>query len=117
MTSTSEEPAAKIHPATREILSDDPMEVKGFEVAGDPQLMLRMLVEEYARMGCDAKTIIGLARDPNYQAFHSLFRVFGEDEFRQRVMEIIARCGVIRVKTKEVELISEHLVQIESPKT
>ena len=49
---------AKVHPATREVLPDDPMEMHGFEVPGDPNLMLRLLVEEYARMGWGAEEIL-----------------------------------------------------------
>ena len=59
-------PAPKIHPATREILPDDPMEMHGFEVGGDPGLMLRLLVEEYARIGWGIDDIMQLARDRNY---------------------------------------------------
>ncbi|HJQ81715.1 MAG TPA: hypothetical protein VJ828_17255, partial [Lacipirellulaceae bacterium] len=58
----------KIHPASREILPDDPMEMQGFEVAGDPDLMLRMLVEEYARIGWGVGAIMQLACNANYTA-------------------------------------------------
>lgn len=103
----------KIHPATREMLPEDPMEMCACEVHGDPNLMLRLLVEEFARMGCDATTIVQLARDPNYQAFHGLWRYFGDEELVARVGQIVARSGVIRVKTKEKELPPAELVQIE----
>jgi hypothetical protein len=104
----------KIHPATREILPDDPMQMHGFEVLGDPRLMLVMLVEEYARMGFDAQTIVQLARDPNYQAFHGLQQHFGEQELAVQVEQILARCGVLRVKAHEAPLPPAELVQIES---
>jgi hypothetical protein len=107
--------AAKVHPATREILPDDPMEMHGHEVPGDPDLMLRLLVEEYARIGWGLEPIMQLARDPNYQGFHRLYRLLGEDAFRRRVSEILSRCGVIRVETKETVPVSEKLVQIEVP--
>ena len=104
----------KVHPATREILPDDPMEMHGFEVPGDPGLMLRLLVEEYARIGWEAQAIMRLARDPNYQALFGLLRFFGEEELTARVSQTLARCGVIRVKTTETEPISERLVQLET---
>lgn len=104
----------KVHPATREILPDDPMEMHGFEVPGDPGLMLRLLVEEYARIGWEAQAIMRLARDPNYQALFGLLRFFGEEELTARVNQTLSRCGVIRVKTKETEPISERLVQLET---
>mgnify|MGYP003381616093 CR=1 FL=1 len=105
----------KIHPATREILPEDPMEMQGFEVTGDPGLMLRLVVEEYARMGWGVADIMRLARDPNYQSFHGLLNVFGEQELSRRVSAAISRCGVIRVTQTEkpLETPPENLVQID----
>jgi hypothetical protein len=107
--------AAKVHPASREMLPDDPLDLQGFEIPGDPNLMLRLLVEEYARMGADVEAILKLARDPFYQAFHGLWRLFGEDELRRRVADIVRRCGVIRVRTVETQPAAERLVQIQLP--
>lgn len=104
---------AKTHPASREILPDDPLEMQAFEVPGDANLMLRLLMEEYARIGWGPDAILELARDPNYQAFHGLYRRFGEEELRRRVGEIAARCGVVRVKVIEKPPAPEGLVQIE----
>ncbi len=105
----------KVHPASREVLPEDPMDLKGFEVPGDPDLMMRLLVEDYARMGWNADAIVALANDPNYQVFHGLLRMFGEDEFRRRVADVIGRCGVMRVKTTERESPPTQLVQIDLP--
>jgi hypothetical protein len=102
----------KIHPATREILPDDPLQMQAFEVAGDPELMLRILVEEYARIGWSLEAIVRLARDPNYTAFYGLLQALGEEELRKRVSRVLARCGVMRVKARESEPLSERLVQI-----
>ena len=105
----------KIHPGTREILPEDPMEMQGYEVSGDPGLMLRLLVEEYARIGWGTADIMSLARDPNYQSFHGLLRFFGEQELGRRVSEAISRCGVIRVTHVEqpLEPTPNNLVQID----
>lgn len=105
----------KVHPTSREILPDDPLEIHGFEIAGDPMLMLRMLVEEYARLGWGVEAIVALARDPNFQAFHGLWRQLGEDELRRRIHERLSRCGIFQVKTIQREPFSECLVQIELP--
>jgi hypothetical protein len=102
----------KIHPASREMLPDDPLEMQAFEVAGDPELMLRILVEEYARIGWGLEAIVRLARDPNYTAFYGLLQALGEESLRQRVSNVLARCGVMRVKARETEPLSERLVQI-----
>jgi hypothetical protein len=106
----------KIHPATREMLPEDPLETQAFELPGDPVLMLRLLVEEYARMGTTADEIMRLARDPFYQSFHGLWRLFGEGEFRRLVGDIAARCGVVRVRTIQANPPAEapdNLVQLQ----
>jgi hypothetical protein len=115
MSDTNPNAVPKVHPATREILPDDPMEMHGFEVPGDPNLMLTLLVEEYARIGWEADAIIGLAHDPNYQAFHGLQQSLGDEELTARIRQVLSRCGVIRVNTKETVPISERLVQVELP--
>ncbi len=105
----------KVHPASREVLPEDPMDLHGFEVPGDPDLMTRMLVEDYAHLGWNTDAIMSLANDPNYQVFHGLQRMFGEDELRHRIAAVIARCGVMRVKTTQREPPPTQLVQIDLP--
>jgi len=102
----------KTHPATREVLPDDPMEMHGIEIPGDPQLMLQLLVEEYARIGWGTEAMLQLARDPNYKSFHGLFLALGEEELRKRVAAIVARCGVFRVTASEAPD-PQDLIQIE----
>ena len=115
MNSANGNAAPKVHPASREILPDDPLQMHGFEVPGDPALMLRLLVEEYARIGWGVDEIMQLARDPNYTAFHALWRSLGEEEFRRRIGAALSHCGVIRVTATETEPLSERLVQIDLP--
>jgi hypothetical protein len=105
----------KTHPASREILPDDPLEMFGVQLPGDSLLMLRLLVEEYARIGWGVDDILRLARDPNYVAFYGLWQRYGERELRRRVAEIISRCGVIRVDVRETRPLSDRLVQIDLP--
>lgn len=106
------EGATKVHPASREILPDDPMELHGFEVPGDPHLMLRLLVEEYARIGWDTEAIMGLARDPNYRGFHSLLLRYGEQPLREKISAVISRSGVMRVTARETPPAPETLVEL-----
>ncbi len=113
MTQESESLAPKVHPASREILPDDPMNLHAMEVPGDTELMLRLLVEEYARMGWNLESLIALARDPFYQAFHGLSQLYGEEDLRRRIAEILGRIGVTRVTTVEAQARSEQLVQVE----
>ncbi|MCA9181270.1 MAG: hypothetical protein KDA51_07445 [Planctomycetales bacterium] len=109
-------PTPKIHPATREILPEDPMEMFAMEIPGDPTFMLQLLVEEYARMGWGLEDLMRLARDPNYSSFHGLFQRFGEDKLRKRMSTILSRCGVIRATSYEAPAAPQGLVQISSPK-
>ena len=105
----------KVHPATREALPDDPMELHGVELPGDAEVMLRLLVEEYARMGWGAGELMELARDPFYQAFHGLRAIYGEAVIRKKIEEIIARVGVTRVEVSEKEPACGPLVQVDLP--
>jgi hypothetical protein len=88
----------KTHPLDREMLPEDPLELQGFEVPGDAEVMFRIVIEEFARMGWDSAAIVELARNPFYQALHGLWRLHGETEFRRRVGQILARSGVTRVR-------------------
>jgi hypothetical protein len=119
MSNENSNPTPKIHPASREILPEDPMEMHGIEVPGDPNLMLRLLVEEYARIGWGASAIMQLARDPNYQAFHGLWQFYGEQELAARVEQVLSRCGIMRVTQHEAqpEPAPPNLVQIDLPST
>jgi hypothetical protein len=105
----------KVHPATREALPGDPMEMQAFEIPGDRELMLRLLIEEYARVGWGVEAIMQMARDPNYTAFYGLRHSLGEEGLRRRVSDIVARCGVFRIRTTESEPMSEQLVQVQLP--
>jgi hypothetical protein len=108
----SPEVVPKTHPAQREILPDDPLSLHACEVPGDSELMLRLLVEEYARMGWGTEALLGLARDPNYRALHGLWQALGEEAFRGRVEERLARCGIFRATTTHTEPLSQRLVPI-----
>lgn len=107
---------AKPHPSRRGVEPDDPMNLHGCEVSGDPNLMLRMIVEEYARVGCSLETLVGMCRDPFYHALHGLWLHFGEDELRCRLTEIVARTGVVRVREEFRQPASKQLVQIALPR-
>jgi len=79
----------------------------------DPELMLRLLVEEYARMGWDLDALVGLFRDPFYVAAHGLWLHFGEEELKQRLVAMLGRVGIVRTKTTTIAPPSERLVQID----
>jgi hypothetical protein len=104
----------KIHPATRPVEPEDPLNLFGYEFEGDPELMLCMIVEEYARMGYGCDALMELASNPFYQALHGLWQLLGEAELRSRVERIISRCGVLRTSWRESPL-PPDVVQIQLP--
>jgi hypothetical protein len=108
----------KVHPATRPVEPEDPMNLFAVEVPGDPELMLRLLVEEYARMGWGLEQLLSLFRDPFYVAAHGLWLHYGEDELRRRLTGLLSRVGVVHVKTTISSPPAEQLVHINlSPAT
>lgn len=105
----------KVHPATRAVEPDDPMNLYAVEVPGDPELMLRLLVEEYARMGFGLDALLSLFRDPFYVAAHGLWLHYGEDELKRRLIVLLGRVGIMRTTTTVSAPASERLVQIDLP--
>jgi hypothetical protein len=91
----------RTHPADRAPQADDPMEISGIEIEGDPQVMLACIVEEFARMGCDVDAIMRMFDDPFFQGPYGLTRAFGRDYIRGRVAEIVRGCGVMTVRIVE----------------
>lgn len=91
----------RTHPRDRDAKADDPLELSGVEVEGDPEVMLDCIVEEYARMGCDAGDILRMFNDPFFQGPYGLTRAFGRDYVRLRVEGVLRRCGVLRVRVVE----------------
>lgn len=112
MTDSSSQYVPKVHPATRPVEPEDPMNLFAVEVPGDPELMLRLLVEEYARMGWGLDELVRLFRDPFYVAAHGLWLHYGEEELRRRLTDLLGRVAVVRVKTTICSPPPEQLVQI-----
>ncbi len=84
----------KVHPITRPVEPDDPLTLHATPVAGDPEVMLRCLVQEYAWMGWDAEQILNLFRDPNYPVLHDLLRIYSENGIRERIAAVLEQTGV-----------------------
>jgi hypothetical protein len=90
------------HPKNRPAELADPLTMTASGVEGDPLLMLDCLVEEYSRMGIDAEQIVELFETPEFLATHGLRGHFGAEATRDRVRQVLSRCGVLRVRTTVV---------------
>jgi len=113
MNQNGEHGVPKVHPATRPVEPEDPMELHAVEVRGDPELMLNVLVEEYARNGFDLQALMNLCRDPFYQGLYGLWNFFGEEVLRQKIITILGRCGVMKATVSEIAQAPETLVQLD----
>jgi hypothetical protein len=87
----------KVHPATRDVESDDPLELVAEPVQGDPDVMIQCLVQEFAWMGWDVDQLLGLFHSPDYPVLNQLLAFYGEAEVRRRVGAILGGLGVFRV--------------------
>jgi hypothetical protein len=88
----------KVHPATRGVEADDPLELVAEPLPGDPDLMLACVVQEFAWMGWGADQLLELFRSPDYPALNQLLARYGAAEVRRRVGELLGRSGVFRVR-------------------
>jgi hypothetical protein len=66
-------------------------------------------------MGCDLDSMMNMFRDPFYQSLHGLWQLYGEDELRRRVIEILGRCGVMRTTIIDTAPLSGQLIQLDIP--
>ena len=85
----------------KEFESDDPMELQGIWMDGDPDYMLDCVVEEYLRLGWPPDQILRLFGSPSYPVLHQMLHVRGTEALRARIQQIAGRCGVFRFRTSE----------------
>lgn len=86
----------KVHPASREVHPEDPMSIHATAVPGDPELMLRAVVQEFGGMGWDFDQILSLFHDPFYPVLQGLGQALGDAEIRRRIAAILETYGVYR---------------------
>lgn len=103
---TGEQFANEKHPANRPIESGDPMGMTGDSVVGDPELMLTILIEEYACIGMSAEDIARLFDDQFYGAPSHLKRMLGENRIRVRIDEVVQKCGTLQTSVSEQKVIT-----------
>jgi hypothetical protein len=107
----------KVHPATRPVEPEDPYSLHATLAAGDPEVMLQCLVQEYAWIGWDTERILALFRDPFYPALHALRDLYGDEGVRARVAALLNEGGVFQFdvaveETPETEEPVPELIQL-----
>ncbi len=98
MDSSSERWVPKVHPLSRAVEAEDPMELVANPVHGDPEVMLECMVQEFAWLGWDAEQLLQLFHSPEYPVLGQLRQHFGVEAVRQRIESLLKRIGVLRVR-------------------
>lgn len=86
----------KVHPLSRPVEAEDPLELMASPVEGDPEIMLQAIVEEFAWLGFSTEELLGLFGNPNYPVLNHLAEHFGRDEVRRRIEARLGDTGIIR---------------------
>jgi hypothetical protein len=89
------------HPKDRPMEDGDPLELHGVALDGDGDLLFTFMVEEFARIGWDAGTILRNFQQPEYQGPYRMLQALGPIESRRRIEQIVQRCGVLRIRAVE----------------
>jgi hypothetical protein len=97
MSSSSEQWVPKVHPTTRAVEPEDPLELVATPVQGDPEVMLQCLVQEFVWMGWDAEQLMELFHHPGYSVLNQLLAYYGEEAVRAQVQALVCQLGGFRV--------------------
>jgi hypothetical protein len=100
---------------------EDPMELTGMEFEGDLSLMIDSIIEEYASIGWGESQILQIFDRPFFRSTYNAARALPPQQLRQRVRDVLARCGIIQVAIQKSEdthqnnsLTNSDLVQIQT---
>jgi hypothetical protein len=75
---------------------EDPFELNGVALQTDEDTtddMCECFIEEFMRMGYNAKQVLALFRNPHYLGMNMVMEKRGEEYVRKRVAEVFARWG------------------------
>ncbi len=108
----------KVHPLSREVEPEDPMELVAEPVVGDPAVMLECILQEFLWLGAGADELEALFSNPGYPVLYQLREYFGPDEVRRQIDALLARTGRLRFRETIAESDEEEekqLVQLMLP--
>lgn len=108
MTKELERWVPKVHPITRHVEPEDPMELVATPVQGDPDFMLECIIQEFAWMGMDADQLMKFVQNSDYPVLNQLQEHFGADEICRRIRGILGRSGIFRFRETIVEEAEEE---------
>ncbi len=103
MSPSPEQWVPKVHPITRALEQEDPMELMATPAQGDPEFMLQCIVEEFAWLGMGKDELLGLFHSPTYPVLNQLLAHFGAEAVRRRVEELLGRVGIFCVQESIAE--------------
>src|SRR5262249_54817243 len=103
MPANSEQWVPKIHPITRSVEPEDPMELVATPVQGDPDFMLECVLQEFVWMGWDRDQLMALFYSPHYPVLNQLLARFGDHSIRGRIDDLLQRTGRLRFSERIVE--------------
>lgn len=86
----------------KEAVPDDPMELRCESVSGDTRFAIRCVIEEFAQIGFDADDLFRLFQNPMYPMLNGILRSEGERTIRAFIQEVLAECGMLKVKSEIV---------------
>jgi hypothetical protein len=93
----------KVHPLARPVEPEDPLVLTATLVAGDPDVMIRAVVQEYGWLGWSADQILSLFRDPFFPVLYGLWQTLGDKEVRARITSVVETSGVFCFRSTIVE--------------
>ncbi len=82
---------------------DDPFELKGVAIDGDPEVMIRCIIEEYARMGWGRERIMYLFETPNFQIPNRYLEEHGKEQVEKLVDRVLSEHGVFQYDVQKKE--------------
>jgi hypothetical protein len=93
----------KVHPLERGSEPEDPLELMGEVVPGDPLIMLDCMLQEFAWMGYDAAALYSLFSNPGYPVLCALREEFGDAAVRARIQALMSDWGRLQFRETLVE--------------
>lgn len=108
--------APKVHPLEREAAPEDPWTLHAEPVAGDPEVMLDCLVQEFVALGWDRERLLHLFAHPGYPVLNELLALFGPEHVRSRVEMFLGPVDGLRFRVVESDDV-EDLDDVEGIET